>query len=149
VRSIVGGLLLASILASCAIAPGPDAAVALDRPAVKFSQGRVTVVVLDEYGVAMPGMRVDLMWEEPSFYKTSALTNWSGKVTFSGVPQVAEVTIDHPGGIYQSTVLVAQSGAPELRVMVDTMGEAQRMRDQEKEREWERSSPPSNRARTQ
>jgi hypothetical protein len=131
----VAGVLLGAMLASCATSPLPRAAaVALDRPPVQFSQGRMSVILLDEYGIAMPGMRVDLSWEEPSFHKTSAFTNSSGEVSFWGVPQVAEVTIDHPGGIYQSTVLVPQSGMrPQLRVMVDTLGEGQLMRERERQ----------------
>jgi hypothetical protein len=141
VPATIGGMLVGAMLASCASAPGTQA-VALDRPAVQFSQGRLTLVLLDEYGTGLPGMRVDVSWQEPSFYQTSALTNWAGKVTFSGVPQLAEVTIDHPGGTYQDTFQVPQSGAPEFRVMVDTLGEGHQMR----ERERQLFAPPSSQA---
>jgi hypothetical protein len=113
---------------------GLNAPVDLSRPPVQFSQGRMVVVLTDEYGILMPGMRVDLAWEEPSFYRTSAFTNRNGEVTFSGIPDVAEISINHPGGLYTSTVLVPQSGRPELRLMLQTMGGGELMRQQERER---------------
>lgn len=123
-----------ALLASCAGTPRQSALVNLDRPAVQFSQGRVTFTVVDEFGYALNGMRVDMSWDEPNFYKTSAFTNRDGQVSFSGVPAVAEVSVDHPGGIFTQTLLVPQSGRPELRVMLDTMGGGERMREEERAR---------------
>lgn len=97
------------------------------------------MVLLDEYGTVMPGMKVDMSWQEPIFYKTSAFTNRQGEVTFSGVPEVAEVSVDHPGGHYTSTLIVPQSGRPELRLMLDTLGGAELLR----QRERARLEPPS------
>lgn len=130
----LGMVLLGTMLASCAAAPGPNAPVNLNRPPVQFSQGRVIVVLVDEYGKTLPGMRVDMFWDEPSHYRTSAFTNRMGEVTFSGVPPVAEVSIDHPGGNYTRTLLIPQTGRPELRVTVDTQGGGEAMREQEKAR---------------
>jgi hypothetical protein len=124
-------LVSAMLAASCATAPRPDSALGLDRPQVQYSTGRMTVVLVDEFGIALPGMRVDLSWEEPSFYKTSAFTNRDGQVSFAGVPELAEVSVHHPGGNYTGTFLVPQSGRPELRLMLDTMGGGQQMRERE------------------
>lgn len=137
----IGIPLLAAALTSCATVPEGELPVSLGTPeVVGLQQGRVTVVVVDELGIILPGMRVNVSWEEPTFYRTSSFTNWAGEVTFSGVPEVAEINIDHPGGNYTRTLLVPQRGRPELRVMVDTMGESQLMR----ERERSRLEPPRN-----
>jgi hypothetical protein len=121
--------------------PRPPHLVGLGTAPAKFSTGRITVVLVDEYGVAMPGMAVDLAWDEPSFYKTSALTDRNGTVSFRGVPEVAEVSINYPGGLYRNTILIPQSGLPELRLVLDTYGEALAMREREKAALMPRSQP--------
>jgi hypothetical protein len=137
-RPALGVVLLAATLASCATAPQQHVPVNLERPQVQFSTGRMTVVIVDEYGITLPGMQVNVSWEEPFFYKTSAFTNRQGEVSFAGVPQIAEVSIDHPAGNYTQMLLVPQSGRPELRVTLDTMGGGELMR----ERERARLAPP-------
>jgi hypothetical protein len=127
------------MLGACATSPRSIEGLNLDQKRPQFNNGRVTVVLVDEYGIAMPGLRVDMAWQQPSFYKTSAFTNRQGEVTFSGVPEVAEVSVNHPGGLYMSTVLVPQSGRPEMRVILDTMGGGEQMRQQERAR----LAPPS------
>jgi hypothetical protein len=129
-----GVVVLGALLASCATVPNSNVPLDLSSPPVQFSQGKVTVVLVDEYGVTLPGMRVDLYWDEPSHYRTSAFTNRMGEVSFTGIPPVAEVSIDHPGGNYTRTLLVPQTGRPELRVTVDTLGGGEAMREQEKAR---------------
>lgn len=42
-----------------------------------------------------------------------------------GVPEVAEVSIDHPGGNFSQTLIVPQRGTSELRVILETYGENQ------------------------
>lgn len=126
--------LLCSVLGACSTSPRPYTGLDLEPRQSAFSHGRVTVVLLDEYGIAMPGMRVDLSWQEPSFYKTSAFTNRQGEVTFSGVPELAEVSVNHPGGYFTGALLVPQSGRPEYRVMLDTLGGGEMMRQQERAR---------------
>lgn len=122
------------LVGACVSGPRPGDAVGLQGKPVQFSQGRVRVVLLDEYGIAMPGLRVDISWQEPYFYKTSAFTNRQGEVTFSGIPQLAEVSVDHPGGNYSSAVIVPQTGQPEMRLMLDTRGGGEMLRQQERER---------------
>ena len=135
VRSATAAIGLASaFLAACAGAPRMHAPVGLERPPVQFSQGRITFTVVDEYGYAMPGLRVNMSWDEPNFYKTSAFTNREGQVSFSGVPSIAEVSVDHPGGIFMQTLHVPQSGRPDVRVMLDTLGGGERMREEERAR---------------
>lgn len=124
---------LCFLLGGCAASP-QYGSLDLERQPPQFSRGRVTVVLVDEYGINLPGMRVDMTWDEPNFYKTSAFTNRQGEATFSGIPDVAEVSINHPGGIYTRVLLVPQSGQPELRVMLDTLGGGELMRQQERER---------------
>jgi hypothetical protein len=126
--------LSCSLLAGCVSRPASIQSLDLERRPAQFSLGRMTVVVMDEYGITMPGMRVDLSWDEPSFYRTSAFTNRQGEVSFSGVPEVAEVSINHPGGIFSDRFVVPQSGRPELRLMLDTMGGGEMLRQQERER---------------
>ncbi len=55
-------------------------------------------------------------------------------MTFNGVPDVAEVTINHEGGIYQQTLIVPQSGRAELPVMLDTRGGYMARLEAERER---------------
>lgn len=104
----------------------------LDPPPVEFSRGRVTVVLVDEYGIALPGMHVMVSWEEPSHYKTSAFTDRAGQVTFTGLPKVAEFSVHHPGGLYAEAFAVPQLGNPELRVVLNTLGAGEQMRERER-----------------
>lgn len=110
------------------------------RPSA-FNLGRINVVVVDEMGIVLPGMRVDLSWQEPSFYTTSAFTNRQGEVAFSGVPEVAEVSVDHPGGRFVAAIVVPTSGRPEFRVMLDTRGGGAQMREQERARLTPQATP--------
>ncbi len=56
-----------------------------------------------------------------------------GRVTFAGVPEVASVNIDHPGGSCSRTLLVPQRGTAELRVTLDTYGANTISRDRERQ----------------
>jgi hypothetical protein len=120
--------ILALVLVSCASVAGPDSRASLETPGVKFSNGRIFLELVDEDGMPMVKTRVDFAWQSPEYYKTSAFTDDIGRVTFKGVPEVAEVTIYHPGGIYQRTLIVPQQGASELRVILDTYGSNRAMR---------------------
>jgi len=82
----------------------------------------------------MPGYRVDFTWDKPDFYKTSAMTDRDGKVSFYGIPDVATVSINHDAGLYERTLLVPQSSISELRVMVDTLGAFEQRRQAENAR---------------
>jgi hypothetical protein len=122
--------ILALVLVSCASVAGLDSRASLDAPGVKFSNGQIFLVLVDEDGMPMVRTRVDFAWESPEYYKTSAFTDDIGRVTFKGVPEVAEVTINHPGGMYQRTLIVPQQGVSELRVTLDTYGNNRVMRAQ-------------------
>lgn len=138
---LLGAAGLAAFLSACASMPRDPQLVGLGTSAPKFSTGRLTVVLVDEYGVAIPGMAVDVAWDEPQFYKTSALTDRNGAVSFRGVPEIAEVSINYPGGLYHNRILVPQSGIPELRLVLDTYGEAKAMREREQAALMPRSQP--------
>lgn len=112
----------AVFITGCA-APSWNPPVDLEQNEVLFNNARVTVVLVDEFGAAIPGYRVDVSWQEPSFYKTSAFTNRQGEVTFAGLPEVVEISIDYPAGVYHQTFVVPPRGRQELRVMLDTLGE--------------------------
>lgn len=122
---VAGLLALGALLASCAtqppVAEGPAAP--LEPAEVRFPTGRVTVVVHDETGRPMGRTRVDFGWDRPQFYRTSGFTDQTGRVTFNGVPEMARVMIDHPGGMYSESVVVPQRGTSELFVILDTYGE--------------------------
>lgn len=135
VRYVTAAIGLAgAMLAACAATPGRNVPLNLERPAVQFSQGRISFTLVDEFGYALSGLRVSMSWDEPIFYKTSAFTNRDGQVSFSGVPSIAEVTVDHPGGIFTQTYAVPQSGRPDVRLMLDTMGGGELMRQAERDR---------------
>jgi hypothetical protein len=120
---VVGALACAALLSACASAPRNFAAVSLDTPAASFTNGRVMFLLKDENGTPMTRTRVDMSWETPQFYKTSAFTDFNGQVTFKGVPEVAEVSIDHPGGNFTRTLIVPQQGMVQMPVILDTYGE--------------------------
>jgi hypothetical protein len=124
----VGVLLCGALFTACASAPRTFGPVSLDTPEVAFSSGKISVFLTDENGLPMVRTRVDFSWQKPEFYKTSAFTDNNGQVTFNGVPEVAEVSIDHPGGNYTKTLVVPQRGISELRVILDTYGENETMR---------------------
>jgi hypothetical protein len=96
---------------------------------VNFTNGRIMLLLSDENGMPMVRTRVDLSWESPQFYKTSAFTDNYGQVIFKGVPEVAELSIDHPGGNFTSTLVVPQRGMMQLPVILDTYGENQLARE--------------------
>lgn len=127
-------LSVGALLAACAAAPRPQGLVSLDTPKPVFSTGRVTIELTDENGTRMAGYMVDIGWEQPRFYRTRAFTDRNGRVSFAGVPDVAELTVNHEGGIYQVTLLVPQSGRADLPVMLDTRGGYQARLDEERER---------------
>lgn len=135
-RPVVGGLAavaIAAVIAGCA--SGPLARpMGLEARPVQFNRGRVMVVLTDEFGSPMPGYRVDFTWDKPDFYKTSAMTDRDGKVSFYGIPDVATVSINHDAGLYERTLLVPQSSISELRVMVDTLGAFEQRRQAENAR---------------
>jgi hypothetical protein len=114
-------------------------------PKAVFSTGRVTIEVRDENGYTMPGYMVDIGWQEPRFYRTRAFTDRNGRVTFSGVPDVAEVTISHEGGMYQQTLIVPQSGRADLPVMLDTRGGFMARVEAERERLRQQQAAASSR----
>jgi hypothetical protein len=120
---LAGALICAALVTACASAPRNFAPVSLDTPAVQFTNGRIMFLLKDENGTPMTRTRVDLSWETPQFYKTSAFTDTNGQVTFKGVPEVAEVSIDHPGGNFTRTLIVPQQGMTQLPVILDTYGE--------------------------
>jgi hypothetical protein len=124
---VVSALILGVLLGACAStqSPGP---VSLDNPEVAFPSGRIKVYLTDEDGQPMTRTRVDFFWQSPEYNRTSAMTDNYGQVSFAGVPEVAEVSIDHPGGNYTRTLVVPQRGTSELRVMLDTFGENQAIR---------------------
>ena len=116
---------LAVLLAGCAAVPQQSGFANLERQRVDFPSGRVTVVLTDEVGLPMARTRVDFAWERPSFYRTSGFTDSNGQITFSGVPELASLSINHPGGNYSSNLIVPQSSTSEMRVILDTYGENQ------------------------
>jgi hypothetical protein len=125
-----GFLVLGVLLASCAAGPAArdaDAPVSLDRPQVSFPNGKVMLWLYDEDGNAMIRTKVDFAWEEPSAYRTMGFTDSTGRIVFNGVPEVANVSINHPGGTWERTLVVPQRGIAEMRVMLQTYGENRKM----------------------
>ena len=126
-------LSFGALLASCAGVPRQFSPVGLDSPRPPINRGRVTFELIDEYGTQMAGYMVDFGWEAPSFYKTRAFTDRGGRVTFYGVPEVAQVAINHEGGYWEQILIVPQTGSSDLRVMLDTRGGNQARLNRERE----------------
>jgi len=120
---VAGALALAALLAGCAAMPPRYDLSTPGTPAVHFPNGRVTFVLTDEQGLPLQRYRVDMSWEHPDFYRTSAFTDSFGRVTFNGVPELANVSIDSPGGLYSQYLLVPQRGSNELPVILQTFGQ--------------------------
>lgn len=127
----VGVLLAGVLLTACASAPRQFSPVSLESSEVSFSSGRIMLFLTDEEGLPMVRTTVDFFWEAPEFYRTSAVTDNYGQVTFAGVPEVAEVNIDHPGGTFTTTLFVPQRGTSELRLMLDTYGRNRALRQRQ------------------
>jgi hypothetical protein len=120
--STAGLLAIVALLAACAAGPRQSGFANLDRPRAEFPNGRVTLYLIDEMGMPMTRTKVDFSWDAPNFYRTMGFTDSLGRVTFAGVPEVASVNIDHPGGSYSRVLLVPQRGTAEMRVTLDTYG---------------------------
>ena len=130
-------VLALGALAACANFPPQSRLVGpgLDSSARReISTGRLTIELSDENGSRMAGYMVDIGWTEPKFYRTRAFTDRNGRVTFSGVPDVAELSINHEGGLFQQTLLVPQSGRVDYPVMLYTQGAYQARLQAERER---------------
>jgi hypothetical protein len=128
-----GLVMMAALLAACATAPQQNGYVPLDTPPVTFPSGRITLVLLDEMGMPMTRTKVDFAWERPNFYRTMGFTDSIGRVTFAGVPEMANVSIDYPGGNYSRTLMVPQRGTAELQVILDTYGANTLSRNRERQ----------------
>jgi hypothetical protein len=122
-----------ALLSACAASTRQSEFANLDTRPVEFPNGRVTLYLLDEMGMPMTRTKVDFAWDAPTFYRTMGFTDNLGRVTFAGVPEVANVNIDHPGGSYSRTLLVPQRGTAELRVTLDTYGANTISRDRERQ----------------
>jgi hypothetical protein len=147
---VLAMLSLGALMAACTSFPSQNGLVGLgleSSPRSVISSGRVTIELRDENGYTMAGYMVDIGWQEPRFYKTRAFTDRNGRVTFSGVPDVAEVTINHEGGIYQQTIIVPQSGRADMAVSLYTQGGYAARLEAERERLRQQQAAASSPAR--
>ncbi len=134
IASVVVLLASGPLLASCAVDttgdPGRDysrlrEARRLDP--VGTQTGRLTVVALDfNDGRPLNKATVDLVGSASAtdtyHYRRSATSNQFGMVTFNDVPPEVDVFIRHFRGIYAvDGYPVAQSGASEFRVYIETI----------------------------
>ena len=141
IAAATGMLAAIALLSACAAGARQSEFANLDTSPVEFPNGRVTLYLLDEMGMPMTRTKVDFAWDAPTFYRTMGFTDNLGRVTFAGVPEVASVNIDHPGGSYSRTLLVPQRGTAELRVMLDTYGANTISRDRERQLPGTTASP--------
>jgi hypothetical protein len=63
----------------------------------------------------------------PVFAPTDGAITYAARSEHGGT-----LCVDHPGGFYTGTLLVPQSGRPEYRVMLDTLGGGELLRQQER-----------------
>lgn len=113
------GALWLVMLAGCA-ASGSGGSVGLPGSAerVHFNTGRLTVWVTDQNGQALQDARVDVDADQPDFYRNTAFLDRRGAATFTGVPPVVRVTVDHPYGYYSVPYVVPETGVTEVRLIV-------------------------------
>ncbi len=126
VRQILAGVLAgALLLGGCAGMPASDAPVALagDKQPARFNTGKVTVVVTDFAGQPLRLARVDIESGSNSeeYFRTAALSDVFGRVSFSGVPNDVRITVYHAEsqGNYSREFHIPSSGTTELRMMVE------------------------------
>jgi len=122
----VAGLLLGSlVITGCTSNGGRNSPVDLEnsQSRVEFNSGRVNVYLIDEEGAAIPAARVDFSWDKPQFHKVSAITDRTGYASFRDVPEIAEVSVEYPGGNYNTRMAVPQGGSSDLRLSLNTYGE--------------------------
>lgn len=124
VRQILaGGLAGALLLGGCAGTPTSDAVSLAGEKPVKFNTGKVTVVVTDFAGTPLRLARVDIESGSKSedYFRTAALSDVFGRVSFSGVPEEVRITVYHAEsqGNYSREFHIPPSGTTELRMMVE------------------------------
>ncbi len=123
---LAAGLAGALLLGGCAGAPtSGDVPLAGDRKPVKFNTGKVTVVVTDFAGQPLKLARVDIESGSRSedYFRTAAMSDVHGRVSFSGVPSDVRITVYHAEsqGNYSREFHIPSSGTTELRMMVERM----------------------------
>ncbi len=129
---LVGGLAVTLLLlGACATrpasAPNPASTpVALDDEGEgigNFNTGKVVVVVTDYAGQPLRMARVDIESGSKSkdYFRTAAMSDHYGKVSFNGVPKDVRITIYHAEsqGHYSREFYIPPSGITELRMMIE------------------------------
>jgi len=86
---------------------------------VEFNTGRLQVFVVDQYGQAVQGARIDVDADQPDFYRNSGTLDWRGSVTFNSVPPAVRVTVNHPRGYFSAPFLVPPDRTSEMRMIVN------------------------------
>jgi hypothetical protein len=126
VRHGSAGLLavLGIVLAGCASVPqqGP-VGLGGSETAHKFNTGRVTLVISDFNGQPLSRARVDIESAGgDDYYRTAAMSDYSGRVSFAGVPEQVRISVYHAEsqGNYSREFVVPSSGTTELQMLVET-----------------------------
>lgn len=130
VRQVLAGGLAGALLllGGCAgTPPGTPVPLEDDERRVNFNTGKVTVVVTDYAGQPLRRARVDIESGSRSkeYFRTAALSDMFGRVSFSGVPTEVRITVYHAEsqGNYSREFHIPPSGITELRMMVDRTAE--------------------------
>lgn len=115
---------LGMALAGCASVPsqGP-VGLGGGAPAAHFNTGRVNLYLTDFEGRPLDRARVDVeSTGDDDYYRTAAFSDWSGRVSFAGVPQQVRISVYHAAsqGSYSREFIVPSSGTTELQMLVES-----------------------------
>lgn len=127
-RALLSALFLSAV-AGCAASPpqatapasGSGGAPATGQQQGSFNTGRLTVVVTNQNGRPLERAQVDVVATGNTHFRTTGVTNRDGTVSFNGVPQSINVSVNHPTGSYSQNFNVTPNGTSEMRLIVDTI----------------------------
>lgn len=133
VRQVLAGSLAGTLLllGGCATKPGSNsrpagAPVALadeEKEQARFNTGKVVVTLTDYAGQPLRSARVDVESGSKSedYFRTAAMSDQYGRVSFNGVPTEVRITVYHAEsqGNYSREFHIPPSGVTELRMMIE------------------------------
>jgi len=109
-------------LAGCASGPSQRPVGLEGAPAAHFNTARVTLYLTDYEGHPLERARVDIEGTGDDYFRTAAFSDWSGRVSFAGLPQQIRISVYHAAsqGNLTREFIVPSSGTTDLQMLVDT-----------------------------
>jgi len=110
-------------LAACASVPSQGPVGLGGAPAAHFNTGRVNLYLTDYEGRPLDRARVDIEGTGDDYFRTAAFSDWSGRVSFAGVPQQIRISVYHAAsqGSFTQEYIVPSSGTTDVQMLVETL----------------------------